>query len=303
MVSVIIPAYNKASTIAATIRSVLRQTFQDFEIIVIDDGSTDDIRERLKEFGSRVRYFRQEKGGVSSARNRGIEESQGEFVAFLDGDDLWLPQKLEKQLESLRLRPERQAVQCSVHMVNDQLEVLRSLACSPREDRLLDFLLFKNLPGFGSTLLARKKLIQELGGFGTDLVILEDWDLACRLARRNLLFSVPDFLVLYRQHSGNRSRQVKIHVEPGFRSLSRLFSDAALPSEIRRSQAQIWARFYAMLAGGYVQNRQWKDGFYWATKALGTSPGVGVYFAGMPVRRLRRMVTARQKISFAHEFR
>ena len=300
-VSVVIPAHNKGSTIIPAIESVLHQTFSDLEIIVVDDGSTDDTRDRVKGFRHRVRYIHQERAGVSAARNRGIEESRGEFVSFLDGDDLWLPRKLELQLAALKRETHINAVQCSAYLVNNSLKVVDARLCSPAQDTLLDFLLFRNLPGFGSTLLARRSCIEALGGFGTDLVILEDWDMACRLARSGALRSLPDFLVLYRQHPGNRSRNVDIHIEPGFRSLGRLFSDPTLDPAIRAQEARIWARFYAMLAGGYIQNRQWQQGLHWAWRAMRTSPRVAAYMAGLPIRRMRRALDSPQRISFANE--
>ena len=301
-VSVIIPAFNKGATIAAAIESVRRQTFLDFEIIVVDDGSTDDTLKKVQGLGPGVRLLHQNRSGVSAARNLGIQEARGEFVAFLDGDDLWLPRKLEMQLAALAQEAGRDAVQCSVYLVNDHLRVLSSRPCTPKQDTLIDFLLFRNLPGFGSTLLARKKTLERLGGYGTDLVILEDWDLACRLAGSNALRSLPDFLVLYRQHPGNRSRQVEIHVEPGFRSLSRLFANPTLESDIRRQEARIWAHFYAMLAGGYAQNRRWQESLYWGWRALSKSPQVSGYFMGLPIRRLRQWIGSRQGMSFTGEF-
>jgi len=300
-VSVVIPAYNKGSTIIPAVESVLHQTFSDLEIIVVDAGSTDDTWNRVKGFGHRVRSIHQERAGVSIARNRGVEESRGEFVAFLDGDDLWLPRKLELQLAAFKRETYVDAVQCSAYLVNNSLDVVDARLCSPAQDTLLDFLLFRNLPGFGSALIVRRSCIEALGGFGTDLVILEDWDMACRLARSDTLRSLPDFLVLYRQHPGNRSRNVDIHIEPGFRSLDRLFSDPTLDPVIRAQEARVWARFYAMLAGGYIQNRQWGQGLRWAWRAMCTSPHVSVYLAGMPVRRLRRALNSQRRISFADE--
>lgn len=302
LISVIIPAYNKASTIVSTIESVSKQTLRDFEIIVVDDGSTDGTKEKVLSLGDRIRFLQQERGGVSAARNRGMEEAQGEFVAFLDGDDLWLPRKLELQMNCLEREKGRQAVQCSVYLVNNRLHAVGARLCAPAQDNLLDFLLFRNLPGFGSTLLARRSVIRQMGGFGTDLVILEDWDLACRLARSDALVSLPDFLVLYRQHPGNRSRQVEIHVEPGFLSLGRLFGDPSLAPSVRQQQERIRARFYAMLAGGYIQNRQWNQGIRWGIKALITSPRVSSTLAGLPLRWIQRTLTSQRGISFENQF-
>lgn len=300
-VSVVIPAHNKGSTIMSAIESVLHQTFTDLEIMVVDDGSTDDTWKRVNEFGNHVRYIRQESAGVSAARNRGIQESRGELVSFLDGDDLWLPRKLEVQLAAFLREPGIDAVQCSAYLVNNSLQIVEARWCDPSRDSLRDFLLFRNLPALGSTLVVRRDRLVALGGFGTDLVILEDWDIACRLARSGTLRSIPDFLVLYRQHPGNRSRNVVIHVEPGFRSLGRLFSDPTLDPAIRAQEARIWSRFYAMLAGGYLQNRQWQQGMRWAWQAMRTSPWVGAYIAGVPIRYVRRVVASRRGISFADE--
>ena len=300
-VSVIVPAYNKGSTITAAIQSVLAQTYNDLEIIVVDDGSTDDTPSRILEIRHTIRYLHQERSGVSTARNRGIEAAEGKFVAFLDGDDLWLAQKLERQLDVFRREPKIDAVQCGAHLVNNRLEVVETRRCHPEQDTLMDFLLFRNLPGLGSTLVARHNRLEAMGGFGADLVILEDWDLACRFARSGSFRSLPECLALYRQHVGNRSRDVGIHVEPGVRSLGRLFEDPTLEREIRRCEPRIWARFYAMLAGGYFQNGQTAEAWRWARRALQRSPWVLGYFAGLPVRRLRKLLTNRQRISFAGE--
>ena len=301
LVSVIIPSHNKGRTIQASIESVLRQTVKDIDILVVDDGSEDETRKQVRAFGSRVTYLWQAQAGVSAARNHGVRASRGEYVAFLDGDDLWLAHKLERQLNVLEDEPQLDAVQCSVYLVNNQLEVVEARRCDPSRDTWLDFLLFRNLPGVGSTLLARRRRLESLGGFGEDLVILEDWDLACRFARTNSLKSLPEFLVLYRQHAGNRSRVVTIHEEPGVLSLGRLFADPLVDPAIRAQEARIWARFYGMLAGGYLQNRQWRDGLSWAWRALRTSPSVAPYMAGLPIRHLRRCVAARQSLSFAEE--
>src|SRR5262245_17150631 len=97
-VSVIIPAYNAAAFIAGAVQSVLDQTFQDFEIIVVDDGSKDGTVAALEPFGSHIRVHRQQNAGVARARNTGAALATGSWVAFLDADDLWIPQKLERQL-------------------------------------------------------------------------------------------------------------------------------------------------------------------------------------------------------------
>ncbi len=201
----------------------------------------------------------------------------------------------------LEKEPHLDAIQCSVYLVNNQLGVVGANRCDPSKDTLLDFLLFENLPGFGSTLLARRSRIEALGGFGEDLVILEDWDLACRLARLRVLRSLPDFLVLYRQHPGNRSRDVGIHIEPGFRSLTRFFADAGLEPAVRTQKDRVWARLFAMLAGGYAKNRQWRQSVYWAWRAVAAAPQSSTYLVGLMLHHVCRRLSRMPRLSFADE--
>lgn len=288
-VSVAIIAYNKADTLPAAIDSVLRQTYQDFEIIVVDDGSTDDTPRQAAAYGGRIRYIRKENGGTGSARNRGIAESKGDYVAFLDGDDLWLPGKLERQMEAFRREPRILAAQCGVYCVHQDLRVFEARRCRPDRDTLENFLRFRNLPGFSSTVVVRREALERVGGFGTDLVILSDWDMACRLARAGTLRSVPELLVLYRHYPKNQSRDVGIHIEPGIRSLERFFASEGLDPKIRSSRGSVHAHFYAMLAGGYLRNRQWGQAVAWAWKAIRTSPKVLPYVSGLPLRLASRL--------------
>lgn len=288
-VSVVIVAYNKADTLADAINSVLEQTCRDFEVLVVDDGSTDDTAERVKVYGDKIRYLPKKNGGTGSARNLGIARSQGRFVAFLDGDDLWLPRKLELQMMAFEREPGLAAVQCGAYCVDPSLKVIEKRLCAPAQDTLLDFLLFRNMPAFASCVVVRKEIFDRIGGFGTDLVILSDWDMCCRLARAGTLRSVPEPLVLYRQYPNNQSRSVEIHLWSGVRSLRRLFSDPTLEPDIRRRSRQIWARFYAMLAGGYARNGNWGKAAGWACKALKTSPAAAPYVAGMPARRILKV--------------
>lgn len=299
-VSVIIPVFNGSSTLAAAIESVRRQTYPDHEIIVVDDGSTDGTAEIAKAF-SDVRYIRQENRGVGAARNRGVAEARGQYVAFLDADDLWLRKKLEIQLEILRVEPGIDAVQCSAYLVDERLRVVDARWCTPAHDSCLDYLLLRNLPSVGSSAVIRRARLEALGGFATDLVAIEDWDLVCRLARHGRFKSIPDVLVLYRQHGTNRSRNVDAHIDAGHRLLGRFFADRSLDPVLRRQEARVWARFYAMLAGGYLHYGQWRAALAWAWRAVWTAPGVSGYLAAMPLRRLRRRRLLRQNLSFAEE--
>jgi len=299
LVSVVIPAYNASATIEAAIQSVLHQTYPYLELIVVDDGSTDETAERILAFGDRLRYIRQTHRGPGAARNRGIAEARGVFIALLDGDDLWLPEKLQRQLAVLQREPELDAVQCSAYLVNNALEVLEVRRCRPGRQTYLDALLFRSLPALASTLLARKRCLEDIGGFSTDRE--EVWDFACRLLRRHRLHSLPERLVLYRQHAGNRSHDLEIFRDSGVRTLQRVFADPILPPAIQRREMMIWARFYAMLAGGHVRRRQWRQSFQWTLRALIMSPMVLGYVAGFPLRGLQRRWTIWRKRSLTKE--
>jgi GT2 family glycosyltransferase len=304
-VSVVIPAYNAQETIEAAIQSVLAQTVPPLEIIVVDDGSTDETAERVRRVGERVRYLRQAHAGPAAARNRGAGDARGELIAFLDADDLWLPEKLERQAAVFQHQPGVEAVQCSAFLVNDSLEVLEERRCRPGRDALLDILLFRNLPAFSSTLIVRKAVFEAVGGFPSD-VSEEAWETACRLSRRGTLRSLPEPLVLYRQHAGNRSQtrmDMAMFRDSGFRCLNRVFADPTLPASIRRCEPRIWARFFAMLAGGHLRRRQWREALQWTLRALIISPAVIGYIAGLPVRRLHRAWTVRRKRSLVQEMR
>lgn len=284
----VIITYNKAQTIASTIESVLSQTYHDYEILVVDDGSTDGTIARVQAFGEAVRLIQKANGGTGSARNLGTAQARGRYIAFLDGDDLWLSEKLARQMAAFEREPEAVAVQCSAYCVDNALNVVEARACHPRRDRLLNFLLWDNLPAFASAVVARKDALTALGGFGTDLVASSDWDMACRLARVGTLRSVPEFLVLYRQYPGNQSHDIGIHINAGVWSRTRFFGDEDLDPAIRAQEAWVWARFYAMLSGGYFHKRQWRQAAGWAAKALRTSWRVAPYMAGLPWRRVRR---------------
>jgi glycosyltransferase involved in cell wall biosynthesis len=292
LISVVIPAYNAERTLAATLSSVVQQTVQDFEVLVVDDGSTDSTASVATEFrDERIHVVSRANGGHAAARNSGIAAATGRYVAFLDADNLWVPNKLERQMSWLRQSSTSRALQSGTYFVRDDLAVLYAEPCISSSDPLLDSLCFRNLPDVMSTLVAERALLEEIGGFDESLRILQDWDLAIRLARCGQLHSLPDPLSAYRLHSTNQSRDVALHVAPGLKILERVFSDSDLPPHIRRSRRLIYARFYTMLCGGELQYRQWAAAARWACKAISTNPATLGYMLSMPARSRRRRRT------------
>jgi glycosyltransferase involved in cell wall biosynthesis len=288
-VSAVVPAYNAARTIGRTLASALTQTISDLEVIVVDDGSADATREVVEGIDDpRLQLVSQANAGVATARNTGIAQAHGDWVAFLDSDDIWLPNKLQRQLELMAAKPGCMASQGSAYFVDDELRPLKLRRCVPVENPLLTFLRFQNLPNAASSWIVRRELLDQIGGFDPDLVILEDWEFSLRLARYANPLCIDEPLTLYRVHPGNRSRDLDIHIQPGFIVLGRVFSDPGLPDEVRKHEREIYARFYTMLCGGALRVGRWKDCISWGLRALRTDPRMIAYMAAVPLRRMER---------------
>lgn len=296
LVSAVVPAYNAAGTVRATVESILAQTVPHLEVIVVDDGSTDATAASVEAIADpRVRLVRQANAGVAAARNTGIGEARGSYVALLDADDLWLPHKLARQLAHLDRRPDLGVVAGGALYVDDALEVVDIRPCFTPVDPLLESLRFQNLPSFPSTVLMRRTAIERIGLFDTDLVILEDWEYAVRSARHGLLGVVEEPVTLYRVHLGNRSRDLDIHIEPGFRVLHRLFADPSLREDVRRREREIYARFFLMLAGGSIRAGDRVGAIRWLARGVGRDPRTLPYALALPARRLARKAVRHQR--------
>jgi glycosyltransferase involved in cell wall biosynthesis len=292
LVSAVVPAYNAARTLRAAVESILRQTVRDIEVIVVDDGSEDDTAHVARATGdARVRLVTQANGGASAARNAGIRRARGRYVAFLDADDLWLPDKLARQLALLGRRPDVHAVYCGATYVDDEMRVLSVRPCRPWKDAVLDVLHFENLAAFPSTLLAERERLEQRG-FDTSLVMHEDWDMAIHAARDWNLQPVESPLTLYRVHGTNRSRDVERHLASGLRVLDRAFADPSLPTRIQSRRRTVYARYYTMLAAGALKYRQWGRGTEWMLTAIRNHPLACAYMTRLLLRHAGRRLSA-----------
>ncbi|MBX4926472.1 glycosyltransferase family 2 protein [Rhizobium binae] len=214
LVSVVIPAFNASAYIERTLRSAIRQTYTALEIIVVNDGSTDDtarVVERVAMSDSRIRLLSTGNRGVAAARNTGIEASSGRFVAFLDADDLWHRTKIEKQVNALNRLSSRWAAVYALHyLINEDDEII-GLGSShmARGYIYARHLKFKNV-GNGSALLVRRNVALEIGGFDSSYAAAgiggcEDLDFELRLAARYCIEVIPERLVGYRKHPRSMS--------------------------------------------------------------------------------------------------
>jgi glycosyltransferase involved in cell wall biosynthesis len=220
-VSVVLPAWNRAGSIRMAVESVLRQTFADFELLVVDDGSTDGTIEALAEIDdSRLRCLANPRNmGPSAARNTGIRAAKAEWVAFQDSDDEWLPQKLAKQMEALGPAPDPDVVACYTgmailgqHKQTSGARTALTYVPSPEMHRVDGDLQEPLLAGsFISTqmLMARRSALLEINGFDETLPALVDWDCAIRLSRHGRFLFVDEPLVLqtFSDNSITRNRR------------------------------------------------------------------------------------------------
>ncbi len=249
-VSVVIPAYNRADLILETIQSVLAQTFTDYEIIVVDDGSTDNTAEILRELieSGKIQYVWQENQGESAARNHGLRLAQGEYIAFLDSDDLWLPQKLEAQVSYLDAHPEAGLAQSSFTKFDDAT----GEDLGTRSGAWFSGWIYPEILMHWSDLMAADavlipaKVIERVGGFDEKLRRGEDLDLWRRISRYYPFAAMPEILTKVRVHSNSVSAN-KAEASKAFRIyLEKAFADdASLSIEFRKKAL---ARMYAYMA-------------------------------------------------------
>jgi glycosyltransferase involved in cell wall biosynthesis len=260
LVSVVIPVFNGAPFVAKAVASVRAQTVKDVEILVVDDGSTDGTQKVLRrlERTDGIVWFQQEHGGPARSRNRGIEAAKGEFVALLDCDDVWLPDKLEAQLAVLRARPQVGLVHTDYEVVYEDGTVEeRVLARQSPEPLVRAFA--GGHTALPSTLLIRKGVLDQVGALDPELYGSEDSDLTIRLYRATEFECVDRVLVrkLQRGHGyRDRAFDERTHKERVLTSrerfLLRLEQMQPLTREQRAALDREWANYY-LLRGGFAE--------------------------------------------------
>jgi len=208
-VSIIIPTYNRPDYLIEAVASVLAQTYQDFEIIVVDDGSGDETKSRFAEFVAktpaaqgRTFFYEQKNSGSAIARNRGIFYSKGEYIAFLDSDDLWYPNKLEKQVKILDENPDIGVVYTDCYCgesADDSHQTAFFANANPPSGMIFEQMVRNNL-FWTSSLLVRKEAFILAGMFDPTLRRCQDYDLWLRICYYNQCRFIPEILGLFREH-------------------------------------------------------------------------------------------------------
>ena len=288
-ISVVIPTYNYADFISEAVESVLAQTFPVFEIIVVDDGSNDNTEEIIKQFGDKVKYIKQRNGGVCAARNNGVENAGGDFIAFLDADDVWFPEKIEKQMAKFAEDTKIGLVHCRMREFDTESGETMRLHLEGEEGWVADGLLLLDktiIIGCGGSIIVRRKAFETVGGFDTNLKVGEDWDFCYRIARKFKVGFVREILVDYRYHGKNSH----LNVREMDRSMN-IFYEKAFDTDyksILRLRRKSYGNFYKILAGSYFTAGNYQRFMKYLLKSLWLMPENISHFLAFPLRRLKK---------------
>jgi len=286
-VSVVIPTYNYGRFIGEAIESVLKQTLAASEVIVIDDGSTDDTETVVREFEDRgVRYIRQENAGVCAARNTGVAESGGDLIGFLDADDTWEPTKIEKQSAKFAVDAQVGLVHCGMREFDSETGSAIAEHLVGGEEGVADNLLLWEGPvivGPGGTIMVSREAFDTVGGFDTRMKVGEDWDFCYRVARKYKVRFVPEALVNYRVHGAAAHHNVD-NMERGMRLFYEKAFDTTDPGVLKLKDRAL-GNYHKILAGSYFQSRRVGKFASHAVRSIWRRPGNLKYFAGKMFNR------------------
>jgi glycosyltransferase involved in cell wall biosynthesis len=254
-VTVIIPAYNAMKFLPETVENLLQQTYQDFEVVIVNDGSQDHIQSWHRELNNlKIKLVTQDNQGLSGARNTGILHAQGEYFALLDADDLWHPSKLEKQVQVLDENPKAGLVYTWTALVDAEGQPTGRIFKGYVEGNVWKKLIEFNVVGCGSVPLIRKLCFETVGVFDRNLgSFVEDWDLWLRIAPHFDFKVIKEPLVYYRQLPSSASRNLeamersyKIVLEKAFKSV---------PAELQYLQARSYGIINLYLAWKPLQGQ------------------------------------------------
>jgi glycosyltransferase involved in cell wall biosynthesis len=265
LVSVIIPAYNAQDFIGETIHSVINQTYPDWEMLVIDDGSTDETRKVVEKYLSdpRIRYLYQENQERAVARNHGIRCSSGQYIAFLDADDVWLSNKLEVQVDYLNHHPGVGLCFTNYHLIDTKGVLTGAPGISFSSNNQFDYLLKGNFIA-NSTVMIPRDVLDKVGLFDEALPAFgsEDWDMWLRIARFYPIHLIDQPLALYRLHENNTSlERMRLSAEA---VLQKVFGDPTLPGYIVENKKNVYALLYLNFSETYLRLNQRQSAFaYW----------------------------------------
>ena len=272
-VSIVMAAYNHARYIDKAIASALAQTWQDFELIVVDDGSVDATGQVVSQFGDPVRYIFQQNRGQGGARNRGIANTRGHYLCFLDDDDLWEPEYLATVMSVFQQHPLTDALYTGYRIMDGEGKVLPQRSCRvvpPHE--MLDAL---TRGGWFPPLVVtvRKACLDEVGPLDETLRGNDDWDLWLRIARKHTFRGIPELLARYRIHAGGLSVDVGHMLQDQKRAVTKQFGpEEGDPASWPRDRRRAYGTIYRTAALAYIQSGDPDEGRRLLRRAVSIDP-------------------------------
>ncbi|MFV0389623.1 MAG: glycosyltransferase family 2 protein [Pyrinomonadaceae bacterium] len=291
LVSVVIPAYNAVRFVNATIDSVLAQTFQDLEILVVDDGSTDNTKEILGNYGDKIRFLPKKNGGVSSARNYGIENAIGKYIAFLDADDVWMPEKLEKQVALMESNKEIGLCYVSTQRVDEELNYLTLIRANTYADYTESLLLNLNIvSGSCSSAMARRDIILQTNGFDSQFTTYADWEMWLRLSLLTNFAPINEELVKYRIVKGSMSSKPEATKRDALGVLEKFFNLPGLPEKYKRLEKQVCSNHLMIVSGEFLHNGKVRESLNCIWQGIKLYPQNITRPLGLPFRFAKRLL-------------
>ncbi|MDJ0570887.1 MAG: glycosyltransferase [Pleurocapsa sp. MO_192.B19] len=252
LISIVVPVYNGSKYIEAAIKSILNQTYSNYEIIVVDDGSTDDTRDKLKPYEDEICYLYQTNKGSASARNLGIKVAKGELIAFLDADDYWsMPEKLEKQVACFSENPNLGCVNTGWRIVNENNKHIKTVQPWHKAPELNLETWLRRKCVRTSAMIFRREWLEKVGGFDEELRQSHDVDLILRLSLAGCqTMWLKEGTVCYRQHDENTTKNSLRQAKYVQAVLDKFFARDDLPKSIRQMESQtryhtlVWLAWY-----------------------------------------------------------
>lgn len=294
-VSVIIPTYNSAKYVTEAIDSVLEQTYENIEVFVIDDGSTDTTKEVLQKYGDAIHYLYKENGGASSARNYGIENATGKYIAFLDADDIWMPEKVEKQVALMESDEDIGLCYVSTQRVSENLEFTGVIEAKEFEDYCEALLLNSNIvSGSCSSVMVRRDVVSQTEGFDERLGTCGDWEYWLRLSLVTKFAPLREELAKYRDVEGSMSSNPYVSKDCVSRALNDFFSFPDLPGRYKKIENRAFSNHFIIASGDFLHNSNLIESFSCLLEGLKLYPRNINRPLTLPFRLLKRLFSKKR---------